>query len=68
MEANVIGKGCSEIVYCAELENGEIIAVKKLWPMTMAAGHDCHSNKIGIGVRDSFSAEVKTLGQSATKT
>ena len=59
-EANVIGKGCSGIVYRAELENGEIIAVKT---MTMAAGYDCHSDKIGIGgVRDSFSAEVKTLG------
>ncbi|GKU89689.1 hypothetical protein SLEP1_g3795 [Rubroshorea leprosula] len=63
VEANVIGKGCSGIVYRAELGNGEVIAVKKLWPTTMTAGYDCHNEKIGIGgVRDSFSAEVKTLG------
>ncbi|MBA0675027.1 hypothetical protein Goari_016593 [Gossypium aridum] len=63
VEGNVIGKGCSGIVYRAELETGETIAVKKLWPTTMAAGYDCHSDKVGIGgVRDSFSAEVKTLG------
>ncbi|KAM7271612.1 hypothetical protein ACFE04_030826 [Oxalis oulophora] len=57
VEANVIGKGCSGIVYRAEINNGEeIIAVKKLWPTTMAsAGSDSQK-------RDSFSAEVKTLG------
>ncbi|KAE8662356.1 LRR receptor-like serine/threonine-protein kinase RCH1 [Hibiscus syriacus] len=63
VEGNVIGKGCSGIVYRVELDNGETIAVKKLWPTTMAAGYDCHSDKAGVGgVRDSFSAEVKTLG------
>uniref|UniRef100_F6HZX4 Protein kinase domain-containing protein n=1 Tax=Vitis vinifera TaxID=29760 RepID=F6HZX4_VITVI len=54
VEANVIGKGCSGVVYRAEMENGEVIAVKKLWPTTLAAGYNC--------VRDSFSTEVKTLG------
>uniref|UniRef100_A0A803PGA0 non-specific serine/threonine protein kinase n=2 Tax=Cannabis sativa TaxID=3483 RepID=A0A803PGA0_CANSA len=57
VEENVIGKGCSGIVYKAETENGDVIAVKKLWPTTMAAEYD----RVG-GVRDSFSAEVKTLG------
>ncbi|KAJ7961464.1 Receptor-like protein kinase [Quillaja saponaria] len=64
VESNMIGKGCSGIVYRAEMENGEVIAVKKLWPTTMAAGYDCQNDNLGInaGVRDSFSAEVKTLG------
>ncbi|XP_057964772.1 LRR receptor-like serine/threonine-protein kinase RGI2 [Malania oleifera] len=64
VEPNVIGKGCSGIVYCAEMENGEVIAVKKLWPTTMAAGYACKYEQFGVsyGVRDSFSAEVKTLG------
>ncbi|EXC24153.1 LRR receptor-like serine/threonine-protein kinase RCH1 [Morus notabilis] len=54
-EPNVIGKGCSGIVYKAELDNGEVIAVKKLWPTTISPGYHCRH-------RDSFSAEVKTLG------
>ncbi|KDO65859.1 hypothetical protein CISIN_1g0394192mg, partial [Citrus sinensis] len=63
VEDSVVGKGCSGIVYRAEMENGEVIAVKKLWPTTMAAEYDCQNDKIGIGgVRDSFSAEIKTLG------
>ncbi|XP_062024734.1 LRR receptor-like serine/threonine-protein kinase RGI2 [Rosa rugosa] len=57
VETNVIGKGCSGVVYRAEMEN-EDIAVKKLWPTTTASRYDCQSR----GVRDSFSAEVKTLG------
>ncbi|XP_031403772.1 LRR receptor-like serine/threonine-protein kinase RCH1 [Punica granatum] len=59
VEENVIGKGCSGIVYRAELGTGDVIAVKKLWPTTVANG-----DKLGIdsGVRDSFSAEVRTLG------
>ncbi|XP_044484979.1 LRR receptor-like serine/threonine-protein kinase RGI1 [Mangifera indica] len=59
-DANVIGKGCSGVVYRAEMENGEVIAVKKLWPTTMAATNGCNDEK--CGVRDSFSAEIKTLG------
>ncbi|XP_004515615.1 uncharacterized protein [Cicer arietinum] len=67
VESNVIGKGCSGIVYRAEMENGDVIAVKRLWPTTMAAtaryDHN-QSDKLAVngGVRDSFSAEVKTLG------
>ncbi|KAL3647664.1 hypothetical protein CASFOL_008632 [Castilleja foliolosa] len=58
VEGNAIGKGCSGIVYRAELDNGEVIAVKKLWPTQ--AGYD---DQLSVsGVRDSFSTEVKTLG------
>ncbi|CAN4091605.1 unnamed protein product [Withania somnifera] len=64
VESNVIGKGCSGVVYRAELENGEAIAVKKLWSTTLATGYNCQNFKSGVtgGVRDSFSTEVKTLG------
>lgn len=64
VEENVIGKGCSGVVYRAQLENEEVIAVKKLWPTTLAAGYDFCPDKVGTeaGVRDSFSAEVRTLG------
>ncbi|KAI3943880.1 hypothetical protein MKW92_013229, partial [Papaver armeniacum] len=46
------------------MDNGEVIAVKKLWPTTV---HTPNNNNdacggVGGGVRDSFSAEVKTLG------
>ncbi|XP_009349848.3 LRR receptor-like serine/threonine-protein kinase RGI2 [Pyrus x bretschneideri] len=63
VETNVIGKGCSGVVYRAEMEN-EDIAVKKLWPTKIATRYDCQRDRFGInaGVRDSFSAEVKTLG------
>ncbi|CAJ1797831.1 unnamed protein product [Sphenostylis stenocarpa] len=64
IESNVIGKGCSGIVYRAEMENGDVIAVKRLWPTTIAEKCDNRSDKLAVngGVRDSFSAEVKTLG------
>ncbi|KAL6564566.1 hypothetical protein OROMI_016016 [Orobanche minor] len=59
VEGNAIGKGCSGIVYRAELDNGEVIAVKKLWP----TANRQNDNQIGTsGVRDSFLTEVKTLG------
>ncbi|CAL0320510.1 unnamed protein product [Lupinus luteus] len=50
-DENVIGKGCYGIVYKAEMPNGELIAVKKLWK----------ANKEGETV-DSFSAEIHILG------
>ncbi|KAI4968930.1 hypothetical protein ZWY2020_046260 [Hordeum vulgare] len=53
VDANIIGKGVSGVVYRVSLDSGETIAVKKLWP---AAFKDA-----GAG-RDSFSAEVRTLG------
>ncbi|XP_058739638.1 LRR receptor-like serine/threonine-protein kinase RGI2 [Vicia villosa] len=69
VESNVIGKGCSGIVYRAEMENGDVIAVKRLWPTTTAATSSARyvhsqSDKLAVngGIRDSFSAEVKTLG------
>ncbi|KAE9450650.1 hypothetical protein C3L33_17449, partial [Rhododendron williamsianum] len=34
VDSNVIGKGCSGVVYRANMENGDVIAVKKLWPTT----------------------------------
>lgn len=60
VDSNVIGKGCSGIVYRANMDNGEVIAVKKLWPQTLATSDGCKYEKPGF--RDSFSAEVKTLG------
>eukprot|EP01018_Ginkgo_biloba_P037135 Gb_05126 [translate_table: standard] len=51
VDTNIIGKGCSGVVYKGEMPNRDIIAVKKLWP----------SKKEGQQ-RDSFAAEVKTLG------
>ncbi|KAB5573169.1 hypothetical protein DKX38_000363 [Salix brachista] len=60
VDTNIIGKGCSGVVYRADIENGEVIAVKKLWPNAMAAVNGCNDEK--RGVRDSFSTEVKTLG------
>ncbi|CAM8890458.1 unnamed protein product [Rhodiola kirilowii] len=60
VDSNVIGKGCSGVVYRADMDSGEVIAVKKLWPATMAAADGAKDEK--AGVRDSFSAEVKTLG------
>ncbi|KAK4260982.1 hypothetical protein QN277_004038 [Acacia crassicarpa] len=60
VEGNIIGKGCSGVVYRAEMDDGEVIAVKKLWPTTMDVGEGFKDDKSGI--RDSFSTEVKTLG------
>ncbi|KAL5702627.1 hypothetical protein ACHQM5_027822 [Ranunculus cassubicifolius] len=62
VDGNVIGKGFSGVVYRADLDNGEVIAVKKLWPTTVASARKNDDEKCGVGVRDSFSAEVKTLG------
>ncbi|MBC2899758.1 hypothetical protein CFC21_112580 [Triticum aestivum] len=52
VDANIIGKGVSGVVYRVSLVSGEIIAVKKLWPAATC-------NDV---VRDSFTAEVRTLG------
>nr|QAS62447.1 LRR receptor-like serine/threonine-protein kinase RCH1 [Sedum alfredii] len=60
VESNVIGKGCSGVVYRADLGNGQVIAVKKLWPSTMASNYSYQEKN--SSVRDSFSAELKTLG------
>ncbi|KAJ4847502.1 hypothetical protein Tsubulata_012251, partial [Turnera subulata] len=50
-DENVIGKGCSGVVYRAEMPNGELIAVKKLW-----------KTKQDEEPVDSFAAEIQILG------
>ncbi|XP_020231660.1 probable LRR receptor-like serine/threonine-protein kinase At1g34110 [Cajanus cajan] len=50
-DENVIGKGCSGVVYKAEMPNGELIAVKKLWKASKADE-----------IVDSFAAEIQILG------
>ncbi|KAI3465426.1 hypothetical protein Pfo_022089 [Paulownia fortunei] len=50
-DENVIGKGCSGVVYKAEMPNGELIAVKKLW-----------KTKKDEEPIDSFAAEIQILG------
>ncbi|KAF7051827.1 hypothetical protein CFC21_060022 [Triticum aestivum] len=52
VDANIIGKGVSGVVYRVSLISGETVAVKKLWPAATC-------NNAG---RDSFTAEVRTLG------
>ncbi|CAN6442252.1 unnamed protein product [Victoria cruziana] len=51
VDENVIGKGCSGIVYKAEMSNGEVIAVKKLW-----------KSKKEEEVFDAFASEIQILG------
>lgn len=51
-DENVIGKGCSGVVYKAEMPNGELIAVKKLWK----------TNGDEEPALDSFAAEIQILG------
>jgi len=63
VDGNVIGKGCSGVVYRVSLDTGEVIAVKKLWPASSGSSHSAACKDDGGGrVRDSFSAEVRTLG------
>ncbi|XXG60821.1 hypothetical protein AAC387_Pa04g2637 [Persea americana] len=52
LDSNVIGQGSSGKVYRVETRTGQVIAVKKIWPTK-----NCEFSE-----RDSFSAEVKTLG------
>ncbi|CAI9115672.1 OLC1v1016645C6 [Oldenlandia corymbosa var. corymbosa] len=52
-ESNIVGKGGSGVVYRVETPaHQQVIAVKKLWP----------KKNEEISQRDSFSAEVRTLG------
>ena len=64
VDGNIISKGCSGVVYRVGIDTGEVIAVKKLWPSThTAATAICKADDGTSGrVRDSFSAEVRTLG------
>ncbi|CAI9778004.1 unnamed protein product [Fraxinus pennsylvanica] len=50
-DENVIGKGCSGVVFKVETPNGESIAVKKLW-----------KTKKDKDPIDSFAAEIQILG------
>ncbi|XP_068651521.1 LRR receptor-like serine/threonine-protein kinase RGI5 [Aristolochia californica] len=50
-DENVLGKGCSGIVYKAGMPNGEIIAVKKLW-----------KTKKEEEPVDAFASEIQILG------
>ncbi|KAL5776707.1 hypothetical protein ACOSP7_009633 [Xanthoceras sorbifolium] len=52
LDSNIIGKGCSGMVYRVETPTKQIIAVKKLWPVKNGEAPE----------RDLFSAEVQTLG------
>ncbi|GJN12033.1 hypothetical protein PR202_ga30276 [Eleusine coracana subsp. coracana] len=61
-DANVIGKGCSGVVYRVSIDTGEVIAVKKLWPNTHPAAANKDDDAAANTIRDSFSAEVRTLG------
>ncbi|KAJ8770095.1 hypothetical protein K2173_011177 [Erythroxylum novogranatense] len=51
-DENVIGKGCSGVVYKVEMPNGELIAVKKLWK----------TKQDEEPAVDSFAAEIQILG------
>lgn len=51
-DQNIVGRGCSGIVYRVEVPMRQVIAVKRLWPMKGDGAHQ----------RDLFSAEVSTLG------
>ncbi|KAI4346103.1 hypothetical protein L6164_013183 [Bauhinia variegata] len=60
VDRNIIGEGFFGVVYRADMDNGQIVAVKKLRPAIMTADDECEHDK--RGVLDSFTAEVKTLG------
>uniref|UniRef100_A0A5B7AEN5 Putative LRR receptor-like serine/threonine-protein kinase RCH1 n=1 Tax=Davidia involucrata TaxID=16924 RepID=A0A5B7AEN5_DAVIN len=51
-DSNIVGKGCSGVVYRVETPMRQLIAVKKLWPMKSGEFPEI----------DLFSAEVTTLG------
>ncbi|XP_057984287.1 LRR receptor-like serine/threonine-protein kinase RGI1 [Malania oleifera] len=51
-DANIVGMGCSGMVYRIETPTKQVIAVKKLWP----------TKNGDFPERDLFSAEVQTLG------
>ncbi|KAL1309756.1 hypothetical protein AAHE18_17G201000 [Arachis hypogaea] len=52
-DSNIVGKGCSGIVYRVETPMKQLIAVKKLWPI---------KSDEPPPERDQFSAEVQALG------
>ncbi|KAH7287796.1 hypothetical protein KP509_32G075000 [Ceratopteris richardii] len=54
MDRNVIGRGCSGLVYKVEVPGGICLAVKKLWTAT---------RREDLNEHDSFGAEIETLGR-----
>lgn len=56
-EDNVIGRGGSGQVYHARLENGQSLAVKKLWVNSSKGSQSLHSHDYG------FKAEIETVGK-----
>ncbi|VAH42536.1 unnamed protein product [Triticum turgidum subsp. durum] len=59
-ENNVVGTGAAGKVYRAVLGNDDVVAVKKLWGVGGAAAK---RKDIKDGMKDSFEAEVATLGR-----
>ncbi|KAM3371765.1 hypothetical protein ACQJBY_018928 [Aegilops geniculata] len=59
-ENNVVGTGASGKVYKAVLGNDDVVAVKKLWRV---GGATAKRKDIKDGMKDSFEAEVATLGR-----
>ncbi|VAI89535.1 unnamed protein product [Triticum turgidum subsp. durum] len=66
-DENVIGKGCSGVVYRAEMPNGDIIAVKKLWKTTKEEPIDAFAAEIQILGHIRHRNIVKLLGYCSNK-
>ncbi|XP_028551927.1 probable LRR receptor-like serine/threonine-protein kinase At1g34110 isoform X2 [Dendrobium catenatum] len=66
-EENVIGKGCSGIVYKAEMPNGELVAVKKLWRSKEDERVDAFYSEIQILGNIRHRNIVKLLGYCSNK-
>ncbi|KAI0492155.1 hypothetical protein KFK09_026421 [Dendrobium nobile] len=66
-EENVIGKGCSGIVYKAEMPNGEVVAVKKLWRSKEDERVDAFYSEIQILGNIRHRNIVKLLGYCSNK-
>jgi serine/threonine protein kinase len=67
-DENVIGKGCSGVVYRAEMPNGDVIAVKKLWKTTKEEPIDAFAAEIQILGHIRHRNIVKLLGYCSNKT
>uniref|UniRef100_A0A0D9WRM8 non-specific serine/threonine protein kinase n=1 Tax=Leersia perrieri TaxID=77586 RepID=A0A0D9WRM8_9ORYZ len=67
IDENVIGKGCSGVVYRAEMPNGEIIAVKKLWKTSKEEPIDAFAAEIQILGHIRHRNIVKLLGYCSNK-
>ena len=61
VDENIIGKGSLSVVYRVEMDNDDVIAVKKLWPITIASGEGPKGCKKKCKKHGSFSTELRTL-------